>query len=47
MIGSNYVDVYEEKLSIGQVLDDAENYGAVISAVSVIASLMISLFINK
>ena len=45
MIGSNYVDVYEEKLSIGQVLDDAENYGAVISAVSPILKNLPSKFL--
>ncbi len=34
MNGRNYVDTYEEKISIGEVLGDAENYGTVISAVS-------------
>lgn len=34
MNGKDYVDVFEEKISIGQVLDDAENYGTVINAVS-------------
>lgn len=34
MSGKDYVDVYEEKVSIGRVLDDVENYSAVINAVS-------------
>lgn len=34
MSGSNYVDTYEERISIGEVLGDAENYGTVVSAVS-------------
>ena len=34
MIGKNYVDAYEEKISIGEVLGDAENYETVMSAVS-------------
>lgn len=34
MNGKDYIDVFEEKLAIGQVLEDAENYGTVISAVS-------------
>ncbi len=34
MNGKDFVDVFEEKLAIGQVLDDAENYGTVINAVS-------------
>ena len=33
MNGNNYVDVFEEKISIGAVLGDAENYSTVISAV--------------
>ncbi len=33
MIGSTFVDVVEEKLSIGEVLTDAENYSTVIAAV--------------
>ena len=33
MIGRNYVDVYEELISIGEVLTDTENYATVISAV--------------
>ena len=32
MLGRNYVDYYEEKISIGEVLSDAENYATVISA---------------
>ena len=34
MIGRNFVDSFEEKISIGEVLGDAENYSTVISAVS-------------
>lgn len=34
MNGRNYVDAYEERISIGEVLGDAENYGTVVSAVS-------------
>ncbi len=34
MNGRNYVDTYEERISIGAVLGDVENYGTVISAVS-------------
>lgn len=34
MQGSSYVDCYEERISIGEVLDDEDNYGAIISAVS-------------
>lgn len=33
MIGRSYVDFYEELISIGEVLTDAENYATVISAV--------------
>ncbi len=33
MNGKNYVDAFEEKISIGEVLGDAENYSTVISAV--------------
>ena len=33
MLGKNYVDVFEEKISIGDVLSDAENYASVITAV--------------
>lgn len=34
MIGRNYVDAFEEKLSIGAVLGDAENYATVVGAVA-------------
>ncbi len=34
MIGNCYVDAFEEKISIGEVLGDAENYSTVVSAVS-------------
>ncbi len=34
MNGRNYVDAFEEKISIGEVLGDAENYSTVISTVS-------------
>ena len=34
MNGKSYVDCFEERISIGQVLDDAENYSTVINAVS-------------
>lgn len=34
MNGSNYVDAVEERISIGEVLGDAENYSTVISTVS-------------
>ena len=34
MIGRNFVDAYEEKISIGEVLGDAENYSTVVSAVA-------------
>lgn len=33
MMGRNYVDAYEEKISIGDVLGDAENYASVITAI--------------
>jgi hypothetical protein len=33
MMGKNYVDMFEEKISIGEVLSDAENYATVIAAV--------------
>ncbi len=33
MLGRNYVDIFEEKISIGDVLSDAENYATVIAAV--------------
>lgn len=38
MQGSNYVDCFEEKISIGEVLGDAENYDIVTSAVNPIIS---------
>ena len=34
MNGKNYVDTYEERISIGQVLDDAENYSTVVGTVT-------------
>lgn len=34
MAGSNYVDSFEEKISIGEVLGDAENYATVVNAAS-------------
>ena len=34
MDGKNYVDTYEERISIGQVLDDAENYSTVVGTVT-------------
>lgn len=34
MNGKNYVDNYEERISIGQVLDDAENYSTVVGTVT-------------
>lgn len=34
MSGRNYVDAFEERISIGEVLGDAENYSTVISAVA-------------
>lgn len=34
MLGRNYVDAFEERISIGEVLGDAENYSTVLSAVS-------------
>ena len=33
MNGNNYVDAFEEKIAIGEVLGDAENYSTVVSAV--------------
>jgi len=33
MLGNSYVDVFEERISIGEVLGDAENYSTVVSAV--------------
>lgn len=34
MLGKSYADSFEEKIAIGEVLGDAENYGTVISAVA-------------
>ncbi len=34
MQGANYVDCFEEKISIGEVLGDAENYDTVVSAIN-------------
>lgn len=34
MSGRNYVDAFEERISIGEVLGDAENYSTVINAVN-------------
>lgn len=34
MNGKNYVDTYEERISIGQVLDDADNYSTVVGTVT-------------
>ena len=34
MSGKNYVDSYEEKISIGEVLGDTENYATVVNAVA-------------
>lgn len=34
MLGKAYTDSFEEKIAIGEVLGDAENYGTVISAVA-------------
>ncbi len=34
MLGKNYVDCFEEKIAIGEVLGDAENYATVVGAVS-------------
>lgn len=34
MLGKSYADSFEEKIAIGEVLGDAENYGTVISAVT-------------
>ena len=33
MMGKNYLDAYEETISIGDVLSDAENYASVIAAI--------------
>ena len=34
MQGNNYVDYFEERVSIGEVLEDSENYATVVSAVN-------------
>ena len=46
MSGRNYVDTYEERISIGEVLGDAENYGTVVSAVSPILKNLLLLLIQ-
>ncbi len=33
MLGDVYLDVYEERISIGEILDDADNYSSVLMAV--------------
>ncbi len=33
MLGEVYLDVYEERISIGEILDDADNYSSVLMAV--------------
>lgn len=43
--GKMYVDVYEEKVSIGDVLSDAENYATVIAAVEPILAKMPSKYL--
>lgn len=45
MNGKNYVDTYEERISIGQVLDDAENYSAVVGAVTPILKILPSKYL--
>ena len=45
MQGRSYVDYYEEKVNIGEVLEDAENYDSVISAVSPILNKVPSSFL--
>jgi len=40
MQGKTYIDAYEEKISIGEVLSDAENYATVIATVEPILSKM-------
>ena len=39
MNGKNYVDTYEERISIGQVLDDAENYSVVGAVTPILKNL--------
>ncbi len=34
MQGKNYIDCFEERISIGEILEDADNYSAVVSAVT-------------
>lgn len=34
MLGKSYTDSFEEKIAIGEVLSDSENYGTVVSAVA-------------
>ena len=34
MLGKNYVDCFEEKISIGEVLEESENYSTVIETIS-------------
>lgn len=40
MLGKNYVDVFEERVSIGEVLSDAENYATVVSAIEPLLAKM-------
>lgn len=45
MNGKNYVDTYEERISIGQVLDDAENYSTVVGTVTPILKILPSKYL--
>ena len=45
MQGNLYIDAYEEKISIGEVLSDAENYATVIAAVEPILAKMPSKYL--
>ena len=45
MIGRSYVDVLEERISIGEVLGDAENYSTVINAITPILKNIPSKFL--
>ena len=45
MIGTSFTDVYEEKISIGQVLGDVENYNTVVSTVQPILNNLPSKFL--
>ena len=45
MQGKSYIDVYEEKISIGDVLSDAENYATVIAAIEPILAKMPSKYL--